>query len=118
MNQIQQCYNQGTDSVCSKAQSNCNNNVLSPLAGNWDVYYVLTQNPDPYPPSLDTYLGSTSLTNAIGAQASWSETSGAVYDNFAATGDWMHNSRPDLQTVIDSGVRVLVYDGDAVRSVY
>ena len=33
--------------------------------------------------------------------------------NSAATGDWMHNSRPNLETVIDSGVRTVVFDGDA-----
>ena len=36
-----------------------------------------------------------------------------MYYNFADTGDWMHNSRPDLETVIDAGVRTIVYDGDA-----
>jgi carboxypeptidase C (cathepsin A) len=36
-----------------------------------------------------------------------------VYSNFASTGDWMHNSRLDLQTVINAGVRTLIYDGDA-----
>ncbi|KAJ7655896.1 Alpha/Beta hydrolase protein [Mycena rosella] len=36
-----------------------------------------------------------------------------VYNNFADTGDWMRTSLPDLEFVIDSGVRMLVYDGDA-----
>ncbi len=27
-----------------------------------------------------------------------------VYDNFATTGDWMLNSAPDLETVINAGV--------------
>ncbi|KZV62252.1 serine carboxypeptidase [Peniophora sp. CONT] len=110
---IEQCYSTGSTSTCSKAQSNCNNNILSPLAGNWDVYYVLTQNPDPYPPALDDYLGSEAVTSKIGAQSEWSETSDDVYSNFAATGDWMHNSRPNLETVINSGVRTIVFDGDA-----
>jgi hypothetical protein len=33
--------------------------------------------------------------------------------NFAATGDWMRNSRPALESVINAGVRTIVYDGDA-----
>ncbi|KAI0036240.1 serine carboxypeptidase [Vararia minispora EC-137] len=111
--QIVACNNGGSDSVCSRAQSTCNNNILSPLAGNWDVYYILTQNPDPYPPALDSYLGSSNVTSAIGAQSTWSETNFNVYSNFAATGDWMRNSRPLLETVIDSGVRTIVFDGDA-----
>ena len=98
---------------CSNAQSNCNDNILSPLAGNYDVYYVLTKNPDPYPPDLTDYLTSSSLTSKIGAESTWQETNDDVYSNFASTGDWMHNSRPDLETVIDAGVRTIIYDGDA-----
>lgn len=37
-----------------------------------------------------------------------------MYANFASTGDWMRNSRGDLEKVIDKGVKVLVYAGDAV----
>ena len=112
--QIQSCYNTGATSTCSSAQSFCNDNILSPLAGNYDVYYVLAQNPDPYPPDLTTYLGSSSLKTKIGAESDWQETSDQVYDNFARTGDWMHNSAPNLETVINAGVRTIIYDGDAV----
>ena len=111
--QIQNCYNTNTTSVCSAAQSFCNNNILSPLAGNYDVYYVLAQNPDPYPPDISSYLRSSAVTSKIGAESTWQETNRQVYSNFASTGDWMHNSRPDLETVINAGVRTVVYDGDA-----
>ncbi|KAF9448783.1 serine carboxypeptidase [Macrolepiota fuliginosa MF-IS2] len=111
---ITSCYNGGSNSVCSSAQSYCNNNILSPLAGNWDVYYVLTQNPDPYPPAIASYLNSVAST--IGGEVTWTESSDTVYNHFAATGklcDWMRNSRPNLETVINAGVRTIVYDGDA-----
>lgn len=113
--QIQSCYTTGATSTCSKAQSFCNNNILSPLVGPYDVYFVLARDPDPYPPSLSTYLGNAALKSKIGAESNWAETSDAVYDNFASTGDWMTNSRPHLETVINAGVRTIVYDGDAVR---
>ncbi|KAF8887447.1 serine carboxypeptidase [Gymnopilus junonius] len=109
--QITSCNNGGSNSVCSKAQSFCNNNILSPLAGNWDVYYVLTQNPDPYPPDLTNYLAS--IAKKAGAESTWQETNDQVYSNFAATGDWMRSSLPDLEKVINAGVRTIVYDGDA-----
>jgi hypothetical protein len=38
-----------------------------------------------------------------------------VYNNFAATGDWMRSALPALESVIGAGVRVLLYNGDAVR---
>ncbi|KAF9046814.1 serine carboxypeptidase [Hymenopellis radicata] len=109
--QITSCYNGGSNRVCSAAQSFCNNNILSPLAGDWDVYYVPTRNPDPYPPAIDSYLDS--VADTIGAESTWQMTNDDVYSNFAATGDWMRNSRPDLETVIDAGVRTIVYVGDA-----
>ncbi|KAJ7681923.1 serine carboxypeptidase [Mycena polygramma] len=105
------CNNGGSNSVCSAAQSFCNNNILSPLVGSFDVYYVLSGSNDPYPPALDTYLAS--VRTRIGAEVTWQETNDLVYNNFATTGDWMRSSLPDLETVINSGVRVLIYDGDA-----
>jgi hypothetical protein len=36
-----------------------------------------------------------------------------VYFNFAATGDIMRSASPDLELVINAGVRTLLYDGDA-----
>ncbi|EGN97785.1 hypothetical protein SERLA73DRAFT_182531 [Serpula lacrymans var. lacrymans S7.3] len=110
LDQITACNNAGSNSVCSSTQDYCNNYVLGPLSGNYDVYYVLAQNPDPYPPDITNYLGG--IQSTIGAQATWQMTNDDVYSNFAATGDWMRTSKPDLETVINSGVRVLVFDGE------
>ena len=112
--QIQNCYNTNTISVCSAAQSFCNNNILSPLVGNWDVYYVLADDNDPYPPDFSTFLNNATVRSLIGAEVTWTESSNTVYSNFARTGDWMTNSRPHLETVINAGVRTIIYDGDAV----
>ena len=84
-----------------------------PLAGNWDAYYVPTANPDPYPPSLDHYLNSQAVTSKIGSHTTWKLTSLDVYEKFAETGDWMRSSSPTLETVINAGVRTVIYDGDA-----
>ena len=46
------------------------------------------------------------FSSKIGAETTWQETNTQVYNNFASTGDWMHNSAPDLETVINAGVRV------------
>jgi len=111
--QIIACNNGGNNSVCSGAQDFCNNYILGPLAGNWDVYYVPTENPDPYPPPLDNYLNNTAVTSKIGSHVEWEEVNIDVYNNFAATGDWMRTSLPDLEKVINAGVRTIIYDGDA-----
>ena len=99
--------------VCSTAQNWCNEEILEPLVGNWDVYYVPTENPDPYPPPLEPYLQSSAVTSKIGSQGTWETNNVEVYFQFAATGDWGRSSLPDLEMVIDSGVRTIVYDGDA-----
>lgn len=112
--QIANCYSTGTTSVCSAAQSFCNNNILSPLAGDWDVYYVLADDTDPFPPDFTNFINNATLRSLIGAEVTWTESSNTVYNNFARTGDWMTNSRPHLETVINAGVRTIIYDGDAV----
>ena len=111
--QIIACNSGGDNSVCSGAQKFCNNNVLGPLAGNWDVYYVPTESPDPYPPPLGNYLNSHEVTSKIGSHATWKAINTDAYNNFAATGDWMRTSIPDLEKVINAGVRTVIHDGDA-----
>ncbi|KAH8829056.1 serine carboxypeptidase [Flagelloscypha sp. PMI_526] len=102
--QIQECYTTKKESTCSAAQSYCNNNILSPLAGDWDVYYVLAKNPDPY---------LASIKDKVGAEKDWQMTNTDVYSQFASTGDWMRNDGKTLAKVIDAGVTTLVYCGDA-----
>ncbi|KAJ3502273.1 hypothetical protein NLJ89_g8961 [Agrocybe chaxingu] len=65
----------------------------------------------PYPPDVTTYLNT--IGKSVGAESTWQETNFQIYANFANTGDWMRNSRPDLETVINAGVRTIIFDGDA-----
>lgn len=113
LDQITSCYETGSTRTCSRAQSFCNDNILSPLAGNVDVYDVRASSDDPYPPDITNYLTNTTLMSIIGAESTWQETNLDVYSNFAATGDWMHDSAPDLAAVVNAGVRTVIYDGDA-----
>ena len=72
-----------------------------------------TANPDPYPPKLGPYLNSTAVTSKIGSQSPWGESSDDIFNQFAATGDAMRSSRPNLETVINAGVHTVIYVGDA-----
>ena len=72
-----------------------------------------TANPDPYPPTLEPYLQSSAVTSEIGSQSAWVESNLNIYNQFAATGDWMRSSRPNLEAVIDACVRTIIYVGDA-----
>ncbi|KAI0639117.1 alpha/beta-hydrolase [Trametes polyzona] len=111
--QITKCNNGGSNEVCSNAQEFCNAQILSAVLGPHDPYYVLSGTLDFYPPDLAPYLTQPSLMRTIGAESKWVVSSEDVYFNFADTGDWMRNSRPLLEKVIDAGVRTIIYDGDA-----
>ncbi|GAA98536.1 uncharacterized protein L969DRAFT_95229 [Mixia osmundae IAM 14324] len=112
LSQIASCQSKPSNSVCSAAQSYCNNYVLSPLAGNQDVYFYALPSTDPYPADLTPLLTNSTFMASIGATSTWQQSSSPVYSNFARTGDWMYNSSPQLQTVINAGVRVHVFSGD------
>ena len=72
-----------------------------------------TQNPDPYPPDITTYLNSAAVTSKIGSQSEWTKTSSDVSGQFDTTGDLMRSSLSDLEDVINAGVRTVLYSGDA-----
>ena len=65
---------------CSRALSGCDNDILSPLSGPWDIYYVLDRNASSYPPDFTNWLNSQAT--AIDANTTWSPTSVPVYNNF------------------------------------
>jgi carboxypeptidase C (cathepsin A) len=62
---------------------------------------------------LDPYLRSAAVTSKIGSQSTWVQTNSDIYEQFITTGDLMRSSRPDLEAVINAGVRTIIYDGDA-----
>ncbi|KZT59335.1 alpha/beta-hydrolase [Calocera cornea HHB12733] len=105
----------GNGVVCAQAQQVCNQFVLTPLLGGRDEYDIRRLQGDPYAPDVTNFMHDPALLSAIGVPPSinWTDTSMSVYDRFAQTGDWMTNSAPYLESVIDSGVRVTLYAGDA-----
>ncbi|KAF7982156.1 hypothetical protein HWV62_29913 [Athelia sp. TMB] len=106
---IAACNAGGSNLDCASAQDYCNDNILSPLAGDYDVYYVLADSSDTYPPDFTTYINK--VASKIGATQTWTESSNLVYFNFLAAGDWMRTKKPYLENVINAGIRVLLFDG-------
>ena len=49
------------------------------------MYYVLAEDPDPYPPAFGKYLNK--VAPKIGGEVNWTETNNDVYDNFEKTGE-------------------------------
>ncbi|KAJ7655888.1 serine carboxypeptidase [Mycena rosella] len=109
---ITACNTHGSDSVCADAQDFCINNILGPLGGSVDFDYVLSDADAPaYPADITDYLESIRMQ--IGAEVPWNGANLDVNERFQTTGDPMRTSLPELEFVIDSGVRVLIYVGDA-----
>ena len=82
----------GSNSACESADNTCYNDIEGPLSsvGDFDVYDIREPSNDPYPPeTYVTYLQSSEVMSAIGAQSTYSECPDAPYEKFTSTGDGM-----------------------------
>ncbi|KAF2149189.1 alpha/beta-hydrolase [Myriangium duriaei CBS 260.36] len=104
------------DSACAYAQATCNKAIRTPLrsVADFNIYDVRSTRDDPNPPrTYRGYLNSTSVRYKIGAKKAYVPYSNAVDHAFSTTGDNCRSSLPALSQVVSSGVRVLLYAGDA-----
>ena len=82
----------GSNSACESADNTCYNDIEGPLSevADFDVYDIREPSNDPYPPeTYVTYLQSSAVMSAIGAQSTYTECPDAPYEKFANTGDGM-----------------------------
>ena len=95
---LKSCKSSGSNSACASADNTCYGDIEGPLsvtpanggvaAYDFDVYDVRQPSADPYPPATySDYLLQPSVTNAIGAKATYTQCPNAPYDKFQATGD-------------------------------
>ncbi|KAI9847248.1 MAG: hypothetical protein M1838_000962 [Thelocarpon superellum] len=112
---LQACQSSGSDQDCSNAQQTCYSEIEGALTqvGDFDVYDVRAPSNDPNPPeTYSSYLSSSSVMKAIGAQSSYTECSNPVGNQFSETGDNSRTYLPALSSVVQSGVRTVVWAGD------
>ncbi|KAF7377420.1 hypothetical protein MSAN_00163600 [Mycena sanguinolenta] len=116
--QQQACYAAGNSStsnnICTKADNFCAT-LFEDAVGNRDPYDLRQTSAASFPPEYYVnYLGLSSVTKAIGATSStYSECPDAPYELFEKTGDDARTLLPQLGNVVDTGIRVLVWAGDA-----
>ncbi|KAL1594579.1 hypothetical protein SLS60_010340 [Paraconiothyrium brasiliense] len=118
LDRTRDCYATGSNAVCSAADDFCYNKVEYPydLYSGRDEYDMRELTPDPFPYSYYVeYLNTAEVQKAIGAFQNFSESSSTVSTAFGNTGDDDRESGTieDCRKLLDAGVQVMLYYGDA-----
>ena len=104
--------------ICSEAQDMCRDNVEGVYYefSNRGIYDIRHPFRDPTPPTyFIPYLNQAQVQNAIGVNLNYTtDSSSAIYYAFRETGDFVYdNFLEDLELLLEAGVRVSLYYGDA-----
>lgn len=103
------------NALCESAATACESAMLGPYEASGRSYYDLAHLlPESFPPStyID-YLNTAAVQLAVGAAVNFTETSGAVYSAFTATGDHERGPLvPQIAALLNKGVRVGLVYGD------
>lgn len=113
---LQSCASSGSNSACTNSDNVCYNNIEGPLSqsADFDVYDIRAPSNDPNPPeTYATYLQSSAVVKAIGAQSAYQECPNAPYQKFASTGDNSRSFLAQLSDLVQNGVQTVVWAGDA-----
>ncbi|KAF2096817.1 peptidase S10, serine carboxypeptidase [Rhizodiscina lignyota] len=102
---------------CSEAADMCRDNVESPYYnyGGRGVYDIRHPYVDPTPPGyFADYLNIGSVQEALGVSLNYTDSNNDIYWAFQSTGDFVYEYfTEDLEMLLDAGVRVSLYYGDA-----
>ncbi|KAI9724216.1 MAG: hypothetical protein M1828_003961 [Chrysothrix sp. TS-e1954] len=103
--------------VCAEAADMCRDNVESPyyFYGGRGVYDIRHPYDDPTPPSyFEDFLNLPATQAAIGVNLNYTDANNDVYWAFQQTGDFVYSELlQDFEEIINSGVVVTMYHGDA-----
>lgn len=103
--------------LCSEAQNMCRDNVESMYYnyGDRGTYDIRHPSNDPTPPSyFEDYLNTAFVQNALGVRLNYTTSNSDIYYAFQSTGDFVYsNFLADLEMILDRGVRVNLFYGDA-----
>lgn len=118
IDQLLDCAARGLNEICSIADTFCANHVESiyDVYLNRDEYDFRELMPDPFPYEFYIdYLNTPKVQAAIGAYVNYTESNTAVGNAFGSTGDdgRIMNTIEDLKKLVDQGVTVVMYTGDA-----
>ena len=115
---LNDCLARGINEVCQYADNFCENqveNIFDTYAAR-DEYDSRELAPDPFPPEFYVdYLNTPEVQKAIGSYINYTESNNAVSFSFGTTGDDARRLSiiSDMKKLVDQGVTVVMYTGDA-----
>ncbi|KIM43509.1 hypothetical protein M413DRAFT_68801 [Hebeloma cylindrosporum] len=112
------CYAAGTgaqsNKICKKADDFCITNVFVPAVGDRDSDDLRQNSSALFPPEFYVnYLHTPAIQNKIGAETRYQECPDAPFNLFVTTGDDARTLLPQLGTLANSGLKMLIWAGDA-----
>ncbi|KAL1845824.1 hypothetical protein Plec18170_009530 [Paecilomyces lecythidis] len=114
--EVEKCTRNGSNQECEDASETCGSGIEQRIidSADFDVYDVREPSNDPYPPATySSYLKQPDVVKDIGAKSTYQECPDAAYSKFQGTGDTSRTFLDTLSTVVQSGIGVLLWAGDA-----
>ncbi|KAH9909247.1 putative carboxypeptidase S1 [Xylariomycetidae sp. FL2044] len=113
---LEACYATDDDAACYAADTTCKR-LLTTIQDAIDDDDFETYDIRPgavLPPSTyQAYLAREDIQAAIGARVNFTSLNFDVYTNMTTSGDWVRPSTAFTPAVLEAGVRVLMWTGDA-----
>ncbi|KAJ3090220.1 hypothetical protein HK102_004381 [Quaeritorhiza haematococci] len=118
---VEACYNWQVRLTCVPAAIYCNQALIGPVSQTGKNVYDVRKDCDPEGQGLcysilndiESYLNRPEIQEAIGVDREFKGCNLEVNKNFLFAGDWMRPYVRDLPPLLEQGVRVLIYAGDA-----
>ncbi|CAO3598108.1 unnamed protein product [Absidia cylindrospora] len=109
---VKKCYKSGDTDDCSNADDFCGQNIEGVYENSGKSYYDVRTS-EAIPSTYIKFLNSESTKKLIGATQSYQECSNSAGAKFGTTADDVRNFAPKVADLLNNGVRVLLYAGDA-----
>ncbi|OAD77877.1 hypothetical protein PHYBLDRAFT_108723 [Phycomyces blakesleeanus NRRL 1555(-)] len=111
----QKCYDTGSNSDCISANNYCTRSVQYIYQNSGKSVYDVrhSDSTDDVPEDYLNFLADSTVMANIGAKSDYVECSDSSYQHISSTGDSSRDFAPDVANLLNSGVRVLIYAGDA-----
>ncbi|KAI9344316.1 Alpha/Beta hydrolase protein [Obelidium mucronatum] len=117
---IEGCYRYQSAFTCVPGAIYCNNGMISPFQKTGLNIYDIREKCDPSNPlcysilqDIESYLNRADVQQELGVDVEYKGCNMEVNQRFMFAGDWMRPYVNLVPGIIDEGVHVLVYAGDA-----